>query len=111
MNARVDPFQNLDDFKPQKKGEKKPISQSIIDKVAEENNFPSRKAAETAPQVSPEKFVRPKRKRAPAASVQINVRSTIADAERFYALLDRSNLSLGELFNKMLDAYESKSAK
>lgn len=96
---RVDPFKALSQFKP--KSEADSVTLSIdIDKLSNDNNFPSREA----PQVEQSA----KRKRFGAASkVQFNIRVDAADQERFYRIAEERGIRrLGDLFGQCLDALE-----
>lgn len=96
---RVNPFKALGQFKPKSDADSVPLSVDI-DKLSSDNNFPSREA----PQVEQG----PKRKRfGAAAKVQFNIRTDVADKERFYRIAEERGISkLGDFFGQCLDAFE-----
>ncbi len=98
MSDRVDPFgnMNLDEFKP-RPAKKPAVAPAAIRQVSEASGFPSR-AAPKAPTALP-------RRRRTGRNVQLNLKVTAADLDRFTRLADDEGLVFGELFGKMLDAY------
>jgi len=97
----VDPFAALATFKP--KGEnQRPADNQVIEKIAKDNNFPSR----AAPEVKPAKRGRfnsgsPKK--------QLNIKVTDDCYERFYAVAENLGIRvLGDLVSLALDALEEK---
>jgi hypothetical protein len=99
---RVDPFSNLSDapaFEPKPKAAK-PIEPEKIERLARENNFPSRQSAPLA------KVVRPRRRHTTGRNQQLNFKATAATVERFYRVADQKRLPLCELLEEALDALE-----
>lgn len=100
MTARVNPFEDLGDFKP--KTEPKPVQSADIDRLAADNNFPSRQPPRST--ASP-----PARRRfTTGRNQQINIKATAETIDRLYRLADRQHVPLGELLDRALDALESK---
>jgi hypothetical protein len=115
MTERANAFTDLDDFAPKPRATKS-VATSAIERVAAENNFPSRRPAATpAPPVVPsatqQESAEPVARRAVRRHVtgrnqQINVKATGATIDRFYRLADERGLVLGELLEQALDALE-----
>jgi hypothetical protein len=107
MSARVDPFATLKDppvFATKPKAET-PVQQEAIERIAEQNNFPSRQA----PRVAKE----PKRKRRvhrTGRNQQFNAKATPETIDRFYKLANEKSVPLGELLRLALDALEREGA-
>jgi hypothetical protein len=103
MADRVDPFANLSNlpaFEP-KAPKEKPVAKVAIDRIADENDFPSRQA------------VRPSRetKRKPrlyrtGRNRQFNVKLKSETVERFYKMADERKVPLGALMEQALEALE-----
>src|SRR5260370_1426945 len=108
MNTRVDPFANLAEppvFTTKPKVEK-PVQTEIIERIAKENNFPSREA--------PKQPKEPRRKRrvyTTGRNRQLNVKATSETVERFYKLADDREVPLGALLGLALDALEHHGGK
>jgi hypothetical protein len=104
--SRVNPFENLDDFAPKKKpAQVKPDEKAMIDRIAEDNNFPSRQPARKA-DVVPSLGQRTQRRYKTGRNQQINIKATDATIQRFYRLADAENVPLGEILDRALDALE-----
>jgi hypothetical protein len=96
MSLRVNPFANLDTrtapvFKTKSKAAA-PVAEEVIDRIAEEHNFPSREAPRT-PKA-------PKRKRrvyTTGRNVQFNTKAKQETVDRFHRLADERNVPLCEL--------------
>lgn len=110
--TRVNPFEDLADFKP--KPETKPVEKAQIDKLAEDNNFPSRQAQRpVAPAPASEPIPAPAqpnsrraRRYTTGRNRQINIKATQETIDRLYRLADEKNMPLGELLEVALDALE-----
>jgi len=103
MNQRIDPFAGLTGlpvFEPKPKRER-PTPDAVIERISEENNFPSRQAprAPREPKRKP-RLYRTGRHR------QLNVKATDATVERFYKMADERKLPLGAVLEQALDALE-----
>ena len=103
MNERVNPFATLAEppvFAIKTKTEK-PIPNATIERIAEENNFPSRQA------VKPPK--EPRRKRrvyTTGRNQQFNTKAKAETIERIHKMADERNIPLCELLEQALDALE-----
>jgi hypothetical protein len=104
---RANPFaevEKLPAFEPKPKAAT-PVSQEQIEKVAEENDFPSRQATRA-----------PARRRAgrrykTGRNQQINIKATPQVIERLYQLADAKKVPLGELLEQALDALQGRAAR
>lgn len=103
MSERSNPFVSLKEpptfeTKPRPA---RPVTTEAIDRIAEENGFPSRQAAK-APKEPKRKphFYRTGRHR------QVNVKATDATIERFYKMAEVRNIPLGALLDLALDALD-----
>jgi hypothetical protein len=101
MNERVNPFATLVEppvFATKAKAEKS-VPNETIERIAEENNFPSRQAAKTSKE--------PRRKRrvyTTGRNRQFNIKATAETIERFYKMADERKVPLCELLEQALDA-------
>ena len=108
MNTRVNPFATLSDppvFATKAKTDK-PIATATIERLAEENNFPSRQAVKPQPK-------EPRRKRrvyTTGRNRQFNIKATAETVERFYKMADERKVPLCELLEQALDALEGAGA-
>jgi hypothetical protein len=104
MTARVNPFAEFADqppvFTPKAKAEK-PVPKEAIEKIAENNNFPSRQAARPAPQSK-----RKQRRYRTGRDQHLGIKTTAETRERFYKAADDRNVPLGELLRLALDALD-----
>jgi hypothetical protein len=103
MTQRVNPFATIDQiaaFTP-KQPRPKPVANETIDRIAEENGFPSRQSprAPREPKRKP-RIYRTGRNR------QLSIKATEATVERFYKLADARKIPLGALLEQALDALE-----
>jgi hypothetical protein len=107
MSARVDPFALLKEPLPSfttKEKTDKPIAKETIERIAEENNFPSRQAkAPSAPRRKPRVY-------RTGRNQQFNAKATPETIERFYKQANQRNVPLGELLKLALDALETQDA-
>lgn len=105
--SRVNPFENLaEDFPVKSKNQTKKLVENEkerIDRIAEENNFPSRQAAK---EVSAIAGKRQQRRHRTGRNQQLNIKATDQAIEKFYRLADKENVTLGELLERALDALE-----
>lgn len=104
MTKRVNAFANLDGppiFTTKPRAEK-PVQPEAIERIATENNFPSRQAAK--PPKEPKRKPRIYRT---GRNQSFNVKATPETIQRFYKLADDKNVPLGELMKLGLDAIEA----
>jgi hypothetical protein len=107
VNTRVNPFASLADppaFTTKAKAER-PLQTETIERIAEENNFPSRQAPRT-----PKELRRKRRVYTTGRNRQLNVKATSETVERFYKLADERRVPLGELLQLALDALDREGA-
>ncbi|MEI7995099.1 MAG: hypothetical protein WCH01_09380 [Methylococcaceae bacterium] len=107
--SRINPFENLADEFPLKSKDRLQKSveneKELIDRIAEDNNFPSRQAtykgdsALTTP-------VKQQRRYRTGRNQQLNIKATEQTINTFYRLADKENITLGELLERALDALE-----
>jgi hypothetical protein len=103
MNQRVNPFAKLTEapvFQTKPKTEK-PVAKEAIERIAQENNFPSRQA--------PKASAVPRRKRRvyrTGRNQQLNIKATGETIERFLKAADDRNVPLGELLKQLLDTLD-----
>jgi hypothetical protein len=103
MNTRVNPFANLADppvFTTKAKAEKS-VPTETIERIAEENNFPSRQAAKP-----PKEPRRKRRVYTTGRNQQFNIKATAETVERFYKIADEKKVPLCELLEQALAALE-----
>ena len=104
MNERVNPFATMAEppvFTTKTKMEK-PVTAEIIERIAEENNFPSRQATKTLKE--------PRRKRrvyTTGRNRQFNIKATSETVDRFYKMADERTVPLCELLEQALDALDT----
>jgi hypothetical protein len=103
MNQRVNPFAKLNEvpvFQTKPKTEK-PVAKEAIERIAQENNFPSRQA--------PKAPATPRRKRRvyrTGRNQQLNIKATGETIDRFLKAADDRNVPLGELLKQLLDTVD-----
>ena len=103
MNTRVNPFANLVDppvFTTKAKTEK-PVRTETIERIAEDNNFPSRQAAKP-----PKELKRKRRVYTTGRNRQFNIKATTETVDRFYKMADERKVPLCKLMELALDALE-----
>lgn len=104
MSTRVNPFGNLSDppifgTKPKKET---PVEKETIERIAEQNNFPSRQAPK------PAKVERRKpRTHRTGRNQQFNAKVTAETFQRIYKAADDKRAPLGELLKQALDALDA----
>jgi hypothetical protein len=105
VSGRVDPFAVLKEPLPSfttKAKTEKPAQTETMERIAEENNFPSRQAPKT-PKV-------PRRKRrvyTTGRNRQFNIKATTETVERFYKMADEREVTLCQLLEQALDALDT----
>ena len=108
MTGRVNPFANLAEppvFTTKVKTDK-PVSTATIERIAEENNFPSRQATKVSKE--------PRRKRrvyTTGRNQQLNVKATAETVERFGNMADERHVPQCELLELALDALDRAGAQ
>jgi hypothetical protein len=106
--GRVNAFEGLDEFTT--KAEPKPVEKAQIDRLSEENGFPSRQPVkDLLVEPVPAAPLKMARRRTTGRNQQINIKAKGETIERLYRLADRDDLPLGELLDKALDAYDKQS--
>jgi hypothetical protein len=106
MNTRVNAFANLAEppvFATKTKTEKS-VPPETIERIAEENNFPSRQAAKT-----PREPPRKRRVYTTGRNRQFNIKATPETVERFYKMADDRRVPLCELLEQALEALDIRS--
>ena len=98
--SRANPFDDLSDFKPDQQS--KPVETAAIERLAQENGFPSRQAT-AAPVLKERPLVR---RYTTGRNQQINVKASPETIARFYRLADERRMVLGELLEQALAAFE-----
>jgi hypothetical protein len=104
MNSRINPFADLKDvpvFETRRKPEN-PVAQETVDRIADENNFPSRQAKKSS--------AVPARKRRvyrTGRNQHLGVKVTAQTVERFYNAADERSVPLGRLLELALDALDN----
>lgn len=107
--SRINPFENLSDEFPLKSKNQIKTSveneKELIDRIAEDNNFPSRQAnyKDDNTLIIPAKQQRRYRT---GRNQQLNIKATEQTINKFYHLADKENITLGELLERALDALE-----
>jgi hypothetical protein len=105
MSGRANPFANLADDPPvftAKPRREKPVEEDVIERIAQENKFPSRQATK------PSNTVRRKpRTYRTGRNQQFNAKATPETIQRFYKSADDKRVPLGELLKQGLDALEA----
>lgn len=103
MSARVNAFADLNSppvFGTKPRTEKA-VQEDAIQRIAEENNFPSRQAAKTSKETR-----RKRRVYTTGRNRQFNIKATTATVERFYKMADERKVPLCELLEQALDALD-----
>lgn len=103
MNTRVNPFATLAEppvFTTKAKTEK-PLPTETMERIAEENNFPSRQAVKM-----PKEPRRKRRVYTTGRNRQFNIKATAETVERFYKMADERRVPLCELLEQALDALD-----
>lgn len=105
MNGRVNAFENLTEapvFEVKPKAEK-PLAKDTVDRIADDNGFPSRQARRKA--ASPARKPRLYRT---GRNRHLGVKTTDATIERYYRMADDRNVPLCVLLELALDALDGK---
>lgn len=98
-DERVDPFASLSQFKPKSADAQSVADPVVIEKISQDNGFPSREAQpiQSATGKRPRyKSVEPR--------VQLNIKVKSDCHERFYSMAAERNMLLGDLLSAALDA-------
>jgi len=101
-SQRVNPFADISElpvFETRPKKET-PVARETIERIAEENNFPSRQAPRPK---------EPKRKRRvyrTGRNRQLSIKVTSETVERFYKMADERKATLGALLEQALDSLD-----
>lgn len=99
---RANPFNDLaTDFAP-KKAPAKPVEAAQIDRLAQENGFPSRERP-----ANPKPVQRARRRYTTGRNQQINIKATGETIELFYRMADARSVPLGELLERALQALQT----
>ena len=103
MNTRVNVFANLKDvpvFTPKPKPEKS-VEKEEIERIARDNNFPSRQApkASAGPRRKPRRFKT-------GRDQHLGIKATAETRDRLYKAADARNVPLGEVLRLALDALD-----
>jgi hypothetical protein len=103
--TRVNAFADLAEappvFTPKAKAEK-PVPMAAIEKIAEENNFPSRRAEKPVKEAP-----RKQRRYRTGRDQHVGIKATGETRQRFYAMADERGVVLGEVLKQGLDALEA----
>jgi hypothetical protein len=103
MSTRINPFANLAEVpafttKPKKETQ---VEKESMERIAAENNFPSRQAPKPKAERRKPRIYRTGRNQ------QFNAKATPETIQRFYKLADEKRVPLGELLKQGLDALEA----
>ncbi|WP_349618574.1 stability/partitioning determinant [Azotobacter salinestris] len=109
---RDDPFANLTTFKPKAPSEVRQARalDEDIQKIAKDNNFPSRQ-----PQIPEPEAVKPGKRRrfnSSGPKAQLNIKVPLECHARFYRMAEERNIRvLGDLLEQALDALEQQDSR
>ena len=108
MSGRVNPFDNLKDppVLTTKPRPEKPVSEDAMERLAEQNNFPSRQATK-----SPKAERRKPRIHRTGRNQQFNAKASAETINKIYKLADERKVPLGELLKLAVDALEREGIK
>lgn len=103
MSTRINPFANVKDppvftTKPKKETH---VESEAIERIAVENNFPSRQAPKAKVERRKPRIYRTGRNQ------QFNAKATPETIQRIYKVADEKRVPLGELLKQGLDALEA----
>jgi hypothetical protein len=108
MNStRANPFADLSDFEP-----KPPTSSTAgilpaaLERVAQDNGFPSRQSKRSPEAATEIPHRRPGRRYTTGRNQQINIKATAAVIERLYHIADTRHIPLGQVLEMALEALE-----
>lgn len=103
MTERINPFAILDEPPafPPRPARPKTVANEAIERMAEDNNFPSRQASRAERNAK-----RKPRIHRTGRNCQFNVKATRETIDRFYRIADAQGVPLGELLARALDAFE-----
>lgn len=106
---RANPFADLTEF--QSKPKPKPVQREAIEKLAQENGFPSRQPArQSSPTEAKPKTAVPRRGRryTTGRNQQINIKATAETIAKLYRIADARNIPLGEALEIAISALDNK---
>lgn len=105
MNQRVNPFADLAApvFTPKPKKNERPVANEALERIAEDNDFPSRQP----PRVSKEPR-RKRRKYMTGRNRQINMMASSETIERIYKIADEIGKPLATVLEMAIEALEAK---
>jgi hypothetical protein len=126
MMSRANPFGDLDDFATP--SQPRPVPGEALDKLAEANGFPSRKARSAAPagkgdtsvragegpsegRAAPAAPPRQQRRHVTGRNRQINIKATEETITALYTLADDMGVPLGAVLEQALAALAKKQGK
>lgn len=112
MGERINPFAEigeLPNFETKPKAEKPAVAKDQIDRIALDNNFPSRQAQSSKAKEKPATR-KPFRHRT-GRNQQINIKTTSEVIEQLYKLADLRQVPLGELLEQALDALQKQDTR
>jgi len=107
---RANPFSDLGDFQATPKP--KPVQTEQIERLAQENGFPSRQSKPTTakkvtiPKTEPR---RRGRRYTTGRNQQINIKATAETIEKLYEIADKERMPLGQILALALNAYSKQS--
>jgi hypothetical protein len=109
---RTNPFADLSDFEPKSTSEPPAsVPPALIERVAQDNGFPSRQPAQPAKASTTEPARKPGRRYTTGRNRQINIKATAEAIERLYKIADARHAPLGEVLEMALDALERQDAQ
>jgi hypothetical protein len=101
--SRANPFDDLSDFAP--KASPKPVESAQIERLAQENGFPSRQAKAVSAPAAPHR-----RRYKTGRNQQLNIKATSETVARFYHLADDLQVPLAVVLEQALAALERQKA-
>lgn len=106
--SRANPFDDLKDFAP--KTAPKPVEPAQIERLAQENGFPSRQAKVAPAPAAVPQAAPPRRRHKTGRNQQLNIKATAETVARFYQLADELQVPLAVVLEQALAALERKKA-
>jgi hypothetical protein len=104
--ARANPFADLSDFEPKPPSSTAAVLPAALERVAEDNGFPSRQAKRSPKAAQEIPHRRPGRRYTTGRNQQINIKATAAVIERLYQIADSRHVPLGQVLEMALEALE-----
>lgn len=105
---RANPFADLNEF--QAKPKPKPVQRAEIEKLAQDNGFPSRQSGRQSPleKATPKVSTSQRGRRyTTGRNQQINIKATAETIEKLYRIADTRNLPLGEVLDLAINALDT----